>query len=215
METYKDDIDIFMSRFPNLPTEWDGKASILELKEADYQWRQMEWWAFYFEFIARRVLQEEFQIPGERFGNVTFDMLGAINWDLKSSAIRSDSHKIILNDKVAMDASVARNNFHGEIIALCDVVYNDCDRSFQKWHTELKGGLSRYETERISRTAISRYRKTKAALTQIAIVVLKFDDLEKLGIMRQGRNSSGSPGKEKYMLDMEDICDFENYIIDL
>ncbi len=215
MRTYINDIDIFKSKLSDLPKEWDGKTSILELKEADYNWRQMEWWAFYFEFKSHQLLQSEFTFPGDRFGNVNFDLRGAINWDLKSSAIKSDSHKIILNDKIAMDASLEKDRYHGEIIALCDVVYNDHDRSFQKWHTALKGGLSQYEMERISRTSISRYRKTKATLTEIVFVVFKDDDFEKLDIMRQGRNSNGTPRKEKYMLNLEKIDEFENYIIEI
>lgn len=215
MRTYINDIDILKSKLSDLPKEWDGKTSILELKEADYNWRQMEWWAYYFEFKARQVLQSYFNFPGDRFGNVSFDLRGSINWDLKSSAIKRYNHNIILNDKTAMDASLEKDYYHGEIIALCDVAYDDHDRSFQKWHTALKGGLSQYETERISRTPISRYRKTKAILTEIAIIVFKNDDFKKLNIMKQGRNSNGSPRKEKYMLNLEKIDEFENYIIEI
>ena len=32
-----------------LPKKVDGKAAILELKQAGYQWRQMEWIGWYFE----------------------------------------------------------------------------------------------------------------------------------------------------------------------
>jgi hypothetical protein len=210
---YKQDIDILRLFLPSLPTRWDGKACVLELKEADYNWRQMEWWAFYFEYKVRAVLQDKFQFPGDRFDNVGFDLKGGINWDLKAKAIKSDDHKVILNDRSAMEQSIDKHGFHGEIIALCDVEYNDHDRSFQKWHTELKGGKSAYEVEREARTSISRYRKTKAELTEIVLLVFQKNDLEKLSIMKQGRNSNGKPRPEKYMLDLETIGEFENYII--
>ena len=76
--------------------------------------------------------------PGEKFDQVNFDLKGEINWDLKAKAIKSDDHKVILNDREAMEASIARHGYHGEVIALCDVEYNDINRSFQKWHSELK-----------------------------------------------------------------------------
>ena len=213
MAIYNADIEILKTNLSRLPKFWDGKTCVLELKEANYNWRQMEWWAFYFEWKVKNILNDKFQFLGDKFDNVTFDLKGAINWDLKAKAIKSDDHKVILNDCVAMEQSIVNHGFHGEIIALCDVEYNDLDRSFQKWHTELKGGKSAYEIERENRTSISRYRKTKAELTEIVLLVLQKNDLEKLSIMKQGRNSNGKPRPEKYMLDLETISEFENYII--
>jgi hypothetical protein len=211
---YSKDIEILKANLPKLPKSWDGKSAVLELKESDYQWKQMEWWAFYFEYKFKKLFSGKFSFPGDKFGNVTFDLKGAINWDLKAKAIKSDDHKVILNDKSAMEQSIATEGFHGEIIALCDVEYNDHDRSFQKWHTELKGGKSNYELERENRTSISRYRKTKADLTEIVLLVFKKDDLNLLDTMKQGKNSNGDPRPEKYMLDLETIDNFENYIIE-
>jgi hypothetical protein len=215
MSGYLKDIQILKDNLLKLPKFWDGKTCVLELKEADYNWRQMEWWAFYFEYKFRTLLTNKFSFPGDKFASVTFDLKGYINWDLKAKAIKSDDHKVILNDKSAMENSIAKDGFHGEIIALCDVEYNDHDRSFQKWHTELKGGKSNYELEREGRTSISRYRKTKANLTEIALIIFKKDDLDLLATMKQGRNSNGAPRPEKYMLDLETIDNFENYIIKL
>ena len=213
MADYKNDINIIKANLTNLPKFWDGKICVLELKEADYNWRQMEWWAFYFEYKVRNLLADKFLFPGDQYDNVSFDLRGAINWDLKSKSIKSDDHKVILNDKSAMEQFIEKSGYHGEIIALCDVEYNDNDRSFQKWHTELKGGKSDYELAREIRTSVSRYRKTKAELTEILLIVFKADDLEKLPTMKQGRNSNGKPRPEKYMFDVETIDNFENYII--
>ncbi len=169
----------------------------------------MEWRAFYFEYKARLALQGKMQIPGDRFGNVVFDLKGAINRDLKASAIKTDNHNIILNDKIAMDRSVSQEGVHGEIIALCDVEYNDIDRSFQKWHTDLKGGKSAYERKREAGTAVSRYRKTRVILEEILFVLLRKHTLQNLNIMHQGRNSDGSPRNVKYMLDLESLDNIE------
>ena len=127
---------------------------------------------------------------------------------MKSKAIRSDDHRAILNDKSAMEAAIARHGEHGAIVALCDVEYNDTNRSFQKWHTELKGGQSKYEEARILRTNVSRYRKTRATLMEILFLRFTETDLPLLGTMRQGRNSNGRSRPEKYLLDLEDISGF-------
>lgn len=211
---YKD-INIISRHLKKLPKKWDGKKSILELKEANYHWRQMEWWAFNFELKSKEILQSKFTFPGDKFGNVTFDFKGSINWDLKACAIKSDSHKIILNDVTAMKKSIQKHGFHGEVIAICDVEYNDINRTFQKWHMELIGKKSKYVKERELRTSLSRYRKTKAELTEILILVLGKPDLAKLDVMKQGRNSNGQPRKPKFMLNLERTTLFYHKLIKL
>jgi hypothetical protein len=213
MIIYKKDIETLKANLVNLPRLWDGKTCVLELKEADYNWRQMEWWAFYFEYKVKNLLDDKFAFPGDKYDNVSFDLKGTINWDLKASAIKTNNQKIILNDKEAMELSVQQNKYHGEIIALCDVDYNDVDRNFQKWHSELKGGVSKYEQERKQRTSNSRYRKTKAELWKIILLLINKDTIDILDIHKQGRNSNGLPRQPKYMLDIETINDFKHYEI--
>jgi len=89
--------------------------------------------------------------------------------------------------------------------ALCDVEYNDVNRTFQTWHSELKGGLSAYEKERRTRTEVSRYRKTHAVLTEILFLRLDRGSVSRMGEMKQGRNSNAAPRPPKYMLDLEDV----------
>lgn len=208
---FSDDVVVAKELLSSLPCDWDGKKSVLELKQADYNWRQMEWWAFYFEYLCFQRLSQAFQIPGEAIGTVRFDLKRSVNWDLKAKAIKSDQHSCILNDKSATDKSVDLYGEHGAMIALCDVEYNDVDRSFQKWHSRLKGGLSDYEKDRRKRTQVSRYRKTRALLREI--LFLRFDraSLADLGEMRQGRNSNGKPRPVKYMIDLEAL---EGLIVD-
>ncbi|MDR2526650.1 MAG: hypothetical protein LBC92_02120 [Rickettsiales bacterium] len=209
-ESIFQDISIIKSILAVLPIEWDGKRSILELKYADYNWRQMEWIGWYFEYKAKELLKDKFT-EGDRFSSIIFNLKRTINWDLKSSAVKTDSHKVILNDKSGMEMSIEKNGAHGEIIALCDVDYNDNARTFQKWHAELKGEKSKYEKEREQRTSISRYRKTRAKLLEILLLVIKQGDLDSLLIMKQGRNSNGKPRAEKYMVDLEFItCYYES-----
>ena len=207
-----EDIQSFREVLKNFPTNWDGKECILELKRANYNWRQMEWWAFYFEYKFResadRLGDKTICFPGDSYGAVSFDAKRDINWDLKAKAIKSDNHYVILNDTEAMNSAIEQHEYHGELIALCDVEYNDIDRSFQEWHSVLKEGLSSYEIKRIKRTSVSRYRKTSAILSEVVFVILEKKDLDKLSIMKQGRNSNGAPRKTKYMLNLERLGEF-------
>lgn len=205
----KDKVQI-LNTLNTLPKKWDGRQCILALKERDYNWRQMEWMGWYFEILCRDLLsQNDFDIPGKKYGNIGFDSFRTINWDMKTSAIKSKNHRIILNDKTAIESSVSDYGFHGIIMALVNVEYDNNSRSFQKWHTELKGGLSDYERERISRNAKSRFRKTSADLKQILLLVINQNTLKYLDIHRQGRNSDGSGRNTKYMLNMQQVSNFE------
>ena len=207
----KKDIQSAKNLLSDLPAIWNGKKSILELKEANFNWRQMEWWGFYFEYLCYQRLKSSFTIPGDRFGKARtscFDIKGSINWDLKAKAIKSDDHRSILNDMQAMDWSIQEYGAHGLIIALCDVEYNDSDRTFQRWHQELKGGKSKYEINREKRTGVSRYRKTNVELQEILFLVVTSKNISSLGIHHQGRNSNGKPRPPKYMLDYDVIKKF-------
>lgn len=203
-----EDIQLATQRLANLAASWDGKESILKLKEANYNWRQMEWWSFYFEYLCFQRLRGQFQIPGDYFGKVktaSFDLKRTINWDIKAKAIKSDDHRSILNDMAAIQQSVEKYGAHGLIVGLCDVEYNDNQRTFQQWHEELKGGKSRYEMERIQRTSISRYRKTRADLREILFLIINKENERFLEIYHQGRNSNGKPRPPKFMLNYEKI----------
>jgi len=207
----KQDVRSAKALLSDLPTRWDGKESVLALKAAHYNWRQMEWWGFYFEYLCGQRLKKRFSIPGDRYGRTktaSFDLKGAINWDLKAKAIKSDDHRSILNDAEGMNWSVRVFGAHGLIVALCDVEYNDNDRAFQKWHQALKGGKSAYEVRREQRTSVSRYRKTCVKLQEVLFLVVTPDNISTLGIYHQGRNSNGSPRRPKYMLDYDTVKKF-------
>ena len=39
----------------NMPKVWDGRKSILEMKDVDFEhWRQMEWIDSYFKFLCQK-----------------------------------------------------------------------------------------------------------------------------------------------------------------
>jgi len=57
------DITIAKLLLADLPTEWDGKQSILELKNANFNWRQMEWWGFLLRISVPSKVISTFFIP--------------------------------------------------------------------------------------------------------------------------------------------------------
>lgn len=128
----------------SMPKLWDGRQSILEMKNAgNCQWRQMEWMGFYFEFLCKNAFDGILEMPGMRYGRAEFDAFCNINWDFKAHAINSTAHKIITNDMEAVASAVNEHDHYELILAMSKVEYNDEDRTFKRWHDELKGGTPR------------------------------------------------------------------------
>ncbi|MCD6418627.1 hypothetical protein J7M00_07580 [bacterium] len=103
----------------------------------------------------------------------------------------------------------------GLILALGEVVYNDDERTFQKWHEELKGGKSKYEKDGIKRGAWSRLRKVSFELKQISFIKIDDDTLVKCGSFQQNfRNANGKPRRSKVLMDLEKIDDELKHFIE-
>jgi hypothetical protein len=204
------------NRFTSIPVEWDGKKAILEMKQCDYpHWRQMEWIGFYFQFLCEKILSGLFIFQQPVYGKVSFDGLYKIPFDFKAHAINTSSHQIIVNDSEAISLAIKEYGSVGVIVALGEVIYNDTDRSFQKWHEELKGGLSEYTKNRIARGAWSRMRKQQFSLSQISIIEITDKTLVKCGSFQEDfRNSDGSPRRKKVLLNLEALDEEIIYFID-
>jgi hypothetical protein len=190
-----------------VPKKWDGKQSILEMRDkGGRNWKQMEWIGFYFQFLCETVLAHIAKIPGPRYGNVQFDCFFEIPWDFKAHAMNTSSHQIIVNDSEATAAAIKQFGEVGLILALGEVQYNDAARSFQAWHQALKGGKSKYELERIKRGAWSRLRKVSFDLRQISFIRVTDRTLIKCGSFQTDfRNADGSPRRPKVLIDLEEL----------
>jgi len=206
----------------DIPKEWDGKEAILEMKEGgSRQWRQMEWIGFYFEFLCGKFLSVNeggnmLAREGDvAYGSVRFDGFQKIPWDYKAHATNTSSHKVVINDREAIEKSIRDYGAVGVIMAIGDVEYNDKKRTFQKWHSDLKGGKSNYEKERIKRGAWSRFRKTKFSMKHMWFIKIDKKVLENAGSFQTGfRNSDGSPRREKVLLDLEQLTNIDYYTVD-
>jgi len=190
-----------------IPRHWNGRDAILQMKAADSpHWRQMEWIGFYFQFLCGQVLADIMQMPGPSYGRVQFDGFLQVPWDFKAHAMNTSAHQVIVNDSLAISAAIAEYGCLGLILAVGRVEYNDEERSFQKWHNELKGETSRYEQERIRRGAWSRLRKVSFDLRQISFVKISDETLVRSGSFQADfRNSDGSPRRAKVLLDLEKL----------
>ena len=194
-----------------MPTKWDGRKAILEMRDTGYpHWKQMEWIGFYFQFLCDTKLPPIMKIPGPKYGRVEFDGFAEIPWDFKAHPLKNvngqDNKNVIVNDNIAIAAAIKQFGGAGLILVSGDAEYNDENRHFQLWHQKLKGGLSKYEEERILRKAPSRLRKTSFVLHDISLYLLDAKTVNGLGSFQEGfRNSDGSPRNAKVLLDFESI----------
>ena len=164
-----------------MPKRWEGKQAILELRQADFQWRQMEWIGWYFEFKARKIIIENLGgSKGPKYGSTSFDYRGKNVWGLKAHIENASSHPwIIINDKESVDLCMQSYGVMGMIIAKGVAEYDDNKGTFKAWHDELKGGRSDYEKERARRGAPSRRRKIAFRLRRIEALWLNSDQVTK------------------------------------
>ena len=193
----------------NMPKIWDGRSAILEMKEGgSNNWRQMEWMGFYFEFLCQIRFDGVIDMPGKTYRHTTFDAFCEISWDFKAHAANTTRHDVITNDVEAIKNTLDDYGYYGIILAIGEVEYNDEQRTFKKWHDELKEGISKYEINRINRGAMSRRRKTEFILSEIHFICLNSETLNQCSsIYNQGRNSDGSPRRPKFNLNIPKIPD--------
>ncbi|MFH1550068.1 MAG: hypothetical protein ABIH04_05865 [Planctomycetota bacterium] len=91
----------------------------------------------------------------------------------------------------------------------------DENRTFQKWHEELKGGESDYTIKRKQRGARSRIRKVSCELQRISFVKITDDTLVKCGSFQKGfRNANGSPRKPKVKINLKKLDEIEVHSVD-
>ena len=183
----------------NIPKIWDGKKSILEMKEGGSRhWRQLEWMGFYFEFLCHRLFADILDIPGRKYGNTEFDAFSEITWDFKSHASNSTTRNVITNDKEAIRKTIDDYGYYGIILAVGEVTYDE-DGTFRRWHEVVKGGISEYTKERERRGKKPKIRKTEFVLSEIRFVCFDLEALRQCGVSFQKdfRNADGSPRREK------------------
>jgi hypothetical protein len=197
-----------------MPNKWDGRQVIQEWKNRGKEkyWRQMEWIGWRFQELCEQCLKptQTFDFSGQRYGYADFDAFAEIPWDFKAHILQNpcglQTHKVPGTDRRATLQAIRDYGAAGFILGIGAAVFNNENRSFQRWHQSLKGDLSEYEKERRSRGAPSRMCKTAFTLQEIWIIEIDKKLCENLGTFMEGfRNKDGSPRKAKVMLDLDII----------
>jgi len=193
-------------RLKGIPVKWDGKESILEMRDAENrQWKQMEWIGFYFQFLCEKHFADLFQFQIPRYGNASFDGFYNVPFDFKAHAMNTTNHKIPVNDREAIECGIRDYDSVGLIVAGGNVVYDE-DGTFHRWHDALKGEESKYVLENKKRGAWSRRRKCSMTLKQILIIEITGKTLANCRPFQTGfRNSDGSPRREKVLIDLNKL----------
>lgn len=207
-KTVIDTVENLRVAVQKMPKIWDGRDAILEMKNAGYKhWRQMEWMGFYFQFLCEKHFDGIVEMPGMKYGRTEFDAFREISWDFKAHAFNTTTHNVITNDAEAIAHTLSDYGHYGLILAVGEVEYNDEERTFKKWHDQLKEGISRYERNRIKRGAMSRRRKTEFTLSEVHFVCLSSETLSHCsGSFQKGfRNADGRPRRAKVMINIANI----------
>jgi len=198
----EESINSISEHLKKIPKEWDGKESILDMKNNDGKhWKQMEWIGFYFEFLCERHLKDIIEFHKIKYDNTSFDGFLEVPFDFKTHIQNSKVKDVVINDKEAILNALRDYGYIIIIMALGKAEYNDLDRSFYRWHEEIKGGKSKYEKEREERGAWSRLRKMGFDTEKIVIFKIDKETLKKCKSFQENfRNSNGSPRRPKFSL---------------
>jgi len=213
---FKEICDIISPRISKIPTTWDGKKSILEMKAEGGRWKDMEWIGFYFELLCKKNLSGVVEMPySKKYGNVSFDGFLECPWDFKAHAIQS-KEDIIINDSEAISNAVKDFGYMGLIIVTGTVVYDNESEDFKKWHDDLKGKKSKYELDRIARGVPPRRRKISMKISKILFIKIDDELLIKTGSFQKNfRNQNGSARREKVSLNPKEAEKNAQFVLEI
>lgn len=193
----------------NMPKVWDGRESILEMKDAGFKyWRQMEWMDFYFPFLCQKHFTGIIDIPGKKYGITEFDAFSEISWDFKVDSIDPGAYSVAANDADAIADTLHDYGYYGTILAIGDMEFDDEETSFKKWHDELRGQVSKYDTNKINSGIMSRTRKTAFVLEEIHFISFDNETLHQCcGLFRDGFGATGSskPKRKEVRIDIGEV----------
>ena len=165
-------------------------------------WRQMEWFGWYSEFLANRLTsisrsRRRFATGGGSWMNFDYEY-DSMLFDLKASA--SSGGKTITNDLHAISEAVTLDGAMTFVVVHGAPVMDD-DGSFMQWHDALKGKQTAYAQANRANGRPRRLRKAAIVLDAVKIYRLDANAVADMPVMRQGRNENGRPRPVKMLLD--------------
>ncbi len=195
----------------NMPKVWNGRESILEMKDAGFKdWKQMEWIDFYFKFLGQKHFGSIIEMPGKQHGITGFDAFREISWDFKADSVNPGTYSVTANGAEGIANTISDYGYYGTILAIGDIKFDDKETSFKKWHDELRGGVSKYDSNKINRGIMSRTRKIIFILEEIHFICFNNETIHQCcGFLQDcaiEADSNGLKGKE-VVIDINEIPD--------
>ncbi len=193
----------------NMPKTWDGRESILEMKEAGFKyWRHTEWMDFYFKFLCQKYFTEIIDLPGKKYGITEFDAFSEISWDFKADSVNRGTYSVTANDAEGIANTISDYGYYGIILAIGDIKFDDKETSFKKWHDELRGEVSKYDSNKINRGIMSRTRKIIFILEEIHFICFNNETIHQCcGLFRDSFGATGSskPKRKEVRIDIGEV----------
>lgn len=195
----------------NMPKVWDGRESILEMKSANFRyWRQMEWIDFYFKFLCQTHFTGIIDMPGKKYGNTAFDAFRKISWDFKTDSVDPRAYSVTANDAKGIADTISDYGYYGIIIAIGDMEWDDKETSLKKWHDEIRGKVSKYDTNKINSGIMARTRKRVFTLKDIHFICFNSETLHQCsGLFQEGfgETDRNRPKRKDIRMDISEIPD--------
>ena len=193
----------------NMPKVWDGRESILEMKNADYKhWHQIEWLESYFKFLCQKHFGGIIDIPGQKYSNMRFDAFREISWDFKADSVNPGAHSVTANDAEGIANTISDYGYYGIILAIGDIKFDDKETSFKKWHDNLREEVSKYDANKINSRIMSRTRKIIFILEEIHFICFNNETIHQCcGFLQDCAIEADSNGlkRKEVVIDTDEI----------
>ena len=178
----------------NIPKTWEGRESILEMKDVGFKyWKQIEWIDFYFTFLCQKHFTGIINIPGKKYGITEFDAFSEISWDFKVDSIDPGAYSVAANDAEAIENTLHDHGYYGTILAIGAMEFDDKETTFKKWHDELRGKINRDDTNKINSGIMARTRKRAFTLKEIYFICFNSETLHQCcGLFQDGFGQTDS-----------------------
>lgn len=178
-----------------IDTTWDGRRCVEAMRDAEYRnWRQTEWFGWYFEYVGITALVNAFGGSPRRVLNTSFDYALRSTWDLKAHSSGGEN-AAILNDLDAIDTCLDEPGGLGFIVLTGNPDYSD-SAAFDAWHRSQRGGGLAHDRSRTLKSGFEPLRLDAYHL-QDAATLEAARERHEFSVMAQGHQPDGSPRKPK------------------
>ena len=180
----------------SLPSEKiDGKEILIEMKNNNQQYKQLEYQAFYFEDYINSKLDVDFEKHKFKNGTCVIDTFYEYPIDIKAHDI--NENLCPLNDGATIEKAI---NDYGKFgLIVLNLEYEKDDGTLRAFQKELGGNKSSFKN------TSGKHRAIKKNFLVKNIEYYEITDVSQLKKFNQGKNSNGKPRPYKYNLDTSEV----------